>query len=76
MTLEECRKAARADANKYNTAVAIYHDPPGREDWESEEEAYSFCADDEKAIQILFGPGLKAGLTKRIERIENTNENT
>lgn len=67
MTLKEARKQAKVDAVKFNTNIVIVHDPTSREDWETEEEAYQFCAT--PAVDILFGPGLRCGLAKVIEEV-------
>lgn len=67
MTLKEARKQAKVDAVKFNTNIVIVHDPTSRDDWETEEEAYQFCAPE--AVDLAFGPGLKAGLAKVIEEV-------
>lgn len=68
MTLTEAREAAAADVAKYKTRVTIVHSPTTREDWETEDEAYGYCPT--SAVQLMFGPGLNAGLDKEIETIE------
>jgi hypothetical protein len=73
MTLKEAREQAEIDAVKYSTDIVIVHDPTSSEDWETTEEAYQFCAPE--AVDLMFGPGLRAGLAKRIETIKPKGDN-
>lgn len=67
MTLDEARKEAQAYADKHQIVLAVVHDPTSMEDWQTEEEAYNYCAPN--AVDLMFGPGLRAKLATRIETI-------
>ena len=43
MKLEDAKREAREVARAYNTRITVVHDPMGREDWESEDEAYRYA---------------------------------
>ena len=43
MTLEDAKREARKEARAYNTRITVVHDPMGREDWETEDEAYGYA---------------------------------
>ena len=68
MTLIEARKEAQSYANKHRTSLKLVHDPPGRDDWETEEEAYNYCIPG--ALTMLFGVAIAHGLSKEIETIK------
>jgi len=43
MKLEDAITQARTEARAYNIPITVVHDPMGREDWESEDEAYGYA---------------------------------
>ena len=43
MTYQDAFDEACATCHETGETIAVVHDPIGREDWETEEEAYGYC---------------------------------
>jgi len=55
MTYQQAFDEARAICHAQGVTMALVHDPVGREDWETEEEAYSYCPEPQRALLFRWG---------------------
>lgn len=74
MTRSDCIIAARNNATRYGRPTTVVYDPTSREDWEGDHECYNYCP--RQAVDIMHGPGLRAGLAKVVCEVKPSKKFT